>query len=134
MWRYCHVLYDWTSKLKTWKWQNILFFSIFTLLFLALGRVDRGGNLELRHSVTIETIQIPTFAIRNLPRHQIEQMKILNISFSRGGIELNTCHVYSHILVPLRHYPHIIGLLIYLRFKIRSALSFCIENNNTIFV
>ena len=30
-------------------------------------------------------------------------MEILNISFTRVGIKLTTCHAYSRTLVPLRH-------------------------------
>ena len=38
-----------------------------------------------------------------LPRHQSEEMKILNISFTWVGIESITCPVYTPTLVPLRH-------------------------------
>ena len=63
-------------------------------------RVGRGG-LVLRHS----TPHFPPafeashgIQYRALLRHKSEEMKILNISFPRVGIELTTCHVYSHTL------------------------------------
>lgn len=34
---------------------------------------------------------------------QSEEMKLLNISFPRVGIESTTRRVYSHTVVPLRH-------------------------------
>ena len=40
---------------------------------------------------------------RALPRHQSEEMKMLNISFLPVGIEPTTSRVYSHTLVLLRH-------------------------------
>ena len=40
---------------------------------------------------------------RALLQYKSEEMKILNISFSRVGIELTTYRTYSHTLVPLRH-------------------------------
>ena len=44
---------------------------------------------------------------RALPRYRSEEMKILNITFPRVGIEPTTSRVYSHTLVPLRHdWPH----------------------------
>ena len=39
---------------------------------------------------------------RSLPQHQSEEIKILNNSYSRMGIERTTCCVYSHTFVPLR--------------------------------
>ena len=40
---------------------------------------------------------------RVLSRYQGEEMKILNISFSRLRIEPTTCGAYGHTLAPLRH-------------------------------
>ena len=39
---------------------------------------------------------------RALPRHQSEEIQILNISFPRVEMDLTTCRIYSHALVPLR--------------------------------
>ena len=42
------------------------------------------------------------------PRHRSEEMKILNISCPRVGIEPTTCRVYSDTLVPLlRDWPYV---------------------------
>ena len=38
--------------------------------------------------------------------HQSEEMEILNILFTRVGIESRTCHVCSRMLVLLRHNGH----------------------------
>ena len=38
---------------------------------------------------------------RALPRHQIEEIKILNMLFLRLEIELTICHVSSHTLCPI---------------------------------
>ena len=40
---------------------------------------------------------------RALPRYQCKEMKILNITFQRVGIEATTYRVYSRRLVYLRH-------------------------------
>ena len=40
---------------------------------------------------------------RAVPRHQSEEMKILNILSPRVGIEPFTWRVYSHALVPERY-------------------------------
>ena len=53
---------------------------------------------------------------RALPRHQSEEIEILNISFPRMGIEHKTCRVFSHTLCPLRHdWPHS-NIILYVTF------------------
>ena len=63
----------------------------------------RRGHLVLRNSVphfppNSECMFSDGTLCRALPRHQSQEMIILNISFSRLGIESTICCVYSHAL------------------------------------